>query len=164
VHSFRQYGPGGIAWRVTDQAQNAEKTKLPDGSVVWSALPPDNALGAARAFAENGLAHDARFHDLAHRAPGRRDALERFVRYLGDEGVSVTLVLVPFPAEVYAASQRMSGDSLAASERALRAMAARTNVRVVGSYDPRAAGVETRDFFDEDHLRPEALAKLVAGR
>jgi hypothetical protein len=58
----------------------------------------------------------------------------------------------------------MSGDSLAASERALRAMAARANVRVVGSYDPRAAGVETRDFFDEDHLRPEALARLVAGR
>jgi hypothetical protein len=43
-------------------------------------------------------------------------------------------------------------------------MAARTNVRVVGSYDPRTAGVETRDFFDEDHLRPEALARLVAGR
>jgi hypothetical protein len=164
VHSFRQHGPDGITWRVTDQAQNAEKTKLPDGSVVWSALPPDNALGAARAFAEHGLAHDARFHDLAHRASGRRDALERFVRYLGDEGVSVTLVLVPFPAEVYDASQRISGDSLAASERTLRAMAARANVRVVGSYDPRAAGVETRDFFDEDHLRPEALARLVAGR
>jgi hypothetical protein len=164
VHSFRQHGPGGIAWRVTDQAQNAEKTKLPDGSVVWSALPADNAIAASRAFAEHGLEHDARFHDLAHRAPGRRDALERFVRYLGDEGVSVTLVLVPFPAEVYDASRRTSGDSLAAAERAVRAMAARTNVRVSGSWDPRAAGVETRDFFDEDHLRPEALARLVAGR
>jgi hypothetical protein len=164
VHSLRQHGPDGIAWRVTDQRQNAEKTKLPDGSVVWSALPPDNAITAARAFAENGLAHDARFHDLAHRAPGRRDALERFVRYLGDEGVSVTLVLVPFPAEVYDASHRMSGDSLAIAERAYRALGARTGARVIGSYDPRDAGVETRDFFDEDHLRPEALARLVAGR
>ena len=164
VHSFRQHGAGGIAWRVTDQQQNAEKTRLPDGSVVWSALPPDNAIVAARAFAEQGLAHDARFHDLAHRASGRRDALERFVRYLGDEGVSVTLVLVPFPAEVYDASRRMSGDSLAASERAYRALGARAGARVIGSYDPRAVGVETRDFFDEDHLRPEALARLVAGR
>jgi hypothetical protein len=162
VFSLRHHGTGGIPWRVTDAAQNAEKTKLPDGSVVWSDVPPERAEPAARAFAATALAHDARFHDLAHRAPGREDALERFVRYLGDEGVSVTLVLVPFPAEVYDASRAMSGDSLALAERGVRALAARTGALVAGSYDPRAAGVTTREFFDEDHLRPDALARLVA--
>jgi hypothetical protein len=40
-------------------------------------------------------------------------------------------------------------------------MAVRAGARVVGSYDPRRAGVATREFFDEDHLRPEALGRLV---
>jgi hypothetical protein len=56
----------------------------------------------------------------------------------------------------------MSGDSLALAERGVRALAARTGALVAGSYDPRAAGVTTREFFDEDHLRPDALARLVA--
>ena len=164
LYSFRRYGAGGIAWRPTDVEVNAEKTKLPDGSVSWSALRGENAQGAAARFASSGLAHDPRFHDLAKRAPGRAGALERFVRYLGSEGVTVTIVLVPFPAAVYDASRRISGDSLARVERDLRAMAARARVRVVGSYDPRAAGVTTADFFDETHLRPEALARVARVR
>ena len=164
LYSFRRHGTDGIPWRATEAAQNAEKTKLPDGSVTWSALPDDNAERAAARFAAGELAHDARFHDLMHRAPGRAGALERFVRYLGSEGVAVTVVLVPFPAAVYDASRRMSGDSLARVERELRAMAARTGARVAGSYDPRRAGVRTADFFDETHLRPEALARVAAVR
>ena len=164
LYSFRRYGTRGIAWRPTDVADNAEKTKLPDGSVAWSAVAEDDAERAAARFASDELAHDARFHDFAHRAPGRAGALERFVRYLGTEGVTVTIVLVPFPAPVYDASLRMSGDSLAMAERELRAMAARAGARVVGGYDPRAAGVETADFFDESHLRPEALARVVGVR
>ena len=44
-----------------------------------------------------------------------------------------------------------------------RALSARVGVRIVGSYDPRAAGVTPRDFFDGDHLRPEALARIARG-
>ena len=161
LYSFRRYGASGLAWQPTKQEQNAEKTKLPDGSVVWPALPEDNAERAAARFAATELARDARFHDFKRRPPGRDDALERFMRYLQSEGVSTTVVLVPLPAAVFDASRRMSGDSLAAEERRVRTLAARAGVRVVGSYDPRRAGVVTRDFFDEDHLRPEALARLV---
>ena len=162
LYSFRRYGASGMAWQPTKQAQNAEKTKLPDGSVVWPALSDDNAERAAARFAATELARDARFHDFKRRPAGRDDALERFMRYLGSEGVVVTVVLVPFPAAVYDASRRTSGDSLAAEERRVRTVAARAGARVVGSYDPRRAGAVTREFFDEDHLRPEALARLVA--
>lgn len=164
LYSFRRYGTQGIAWQATQRAQNAEKTKMPDGSVTWSAVPEDHAERAAARFAATDLPHDARFHGFAQRAPGRADALERFVRYIGGEGVSVTIVLVPFPAAVYDASRRMSGDSLLMVERDLRAMAARTGATVVGSYDPRRAGVVTREFFDETHLRPEPLARLLSSR
>ena len=160
VYSLRRYGPHGMPWRVTDRAQNAEKTKLPNGSVVWTDLPTDNADSVAQRFAAN-LMQDGRFLTLDQRRPGRRDALERFVRYLRSEGITVTLVLVPFPTEVYDAFVRLPGYPVTSVERDLRAMAARTGARVAGSYDPRRARVVTRDFFDGTHLRPEALARLV---
>jgi hypothetical protein len=164
VYSFRQYGTHGIAWRATDHAQNAEKTKLPDGTIVWKETSPERAAAAAHDFATSALARDNRFRDLAHRRPGREGAIERFVRYLNDEGVNVTVLLVPFAPEVYDAALRLPGGTFADVERDLRASVARAGGQVVGSYDPRVVGVTMRDFFDEDHLRPEALARLVAGR
>jgi hypothetical protein len=162
VFSLRHHGVRGIEWRVTDRMQNFEKTKLPDGTIVWKETSPEQAAAAAHDFATSGLARDDRFRDLAHRAPGRADAIERFVRYLSSEGVNVTVLLVPFPPEVYHAALRLPGRTMADVERDLRATAARAGAQVVGSYDPRAAGVTMTDFFDEDHLRPEALARLVA--
>jgi hypothetical protein len=164
VYSFRRYGTRGIAWRPTDRTQNAEKTKLPDGAVVWSDVPAEQAMAAARAFATSGIVHDERFRDLGRRTAGRDGALERFVRHLGGEGVGVTLVLVPFAPEVYDAARRLPGSTIVDVERELRALAARTNVEIVGSYDPRAVGMATRDFFDESHPRPEALERIAGVR
>jgi hypothetical protein len=161
VYSLLHHGPDGIQWRATDQEQNVEKTKLPDGSVVWHQRSEEEIRRAIAWFASSALLHDPRFDDPARRAPGRKGALERFVRHLRSEGIDVTLVLVPFAPEVYDASRRLSGDPIAAVEADLRAMSARVGVRVVGSYDPRVAGVTDRDFFDGDHLRPEPLARLV---
>jgi hypothetical protein len=164
LHSYRRYGSHGIPWRVTDHAQNTEKTRLPDGTVVWTDVSIEQAAAAARAYAAEGIAHDERFRDLAHRAAGRESALERFVRYLSGEGVGVTVVLVPLAPEAYDAAVRMPGRTVAEVERELRTVAARAGAQVVGSYDPRVVGVTTRDFFDESHLRPDALARLLAGR
>ena len=162
VFSLRHHGVHGIVWRVADHTPNVERTLLPDGSTVWKATMPEQAAVAAHEYATRGVAHDDRFHDLAHHAPGRADAIERFVRYLNNEGVNVTVLLVPFPPEVYDAARRLPGRNVADVERDLRATAARAGAQVVGSYDPRVAGVTISDFFDEDHLRPEALARLVA--
>ena len=56
----------------------------------------------------------------------------------------------------------MPGRSVRDVERDLRALAARTGARVAGSYDPRRAGVVTREFFDGTHLRPEPLARVIS--
>jgi hypothetical protein len=162
VFSFRHHGAHGVVWRVADHAQNADRTLLPDGTIVWKETTPAQAVAAAHDFATKGL--DERFHDLAHRAPGRADAIDKFVRYLNGEGVNVTVLLVPFPPEVYDAALRLPGRTIADVERDLRATAARAGALVVGSYDPRVAGVAMSDFFDEDHLRPDALTRLVAAR
>jgi hypothetical protein len=62
---------------------------------------------------------------------------------------------------VYDASLRLSGDSLQRVERRVRTIAARTGAQVTGSYDPRIAGVTAREFFDEAHMRPDALARVI---
>ena len=159
VFSFRHHGARGVVWRVADQAQNVDRTLLPNGTIVWKETTPALGAAAAHAFATQGL--DDRFHDLAHRAPGRADALERFVRYLNGEGVNVTVLLVPFPPEVYDTALRMKGRTIADVERDLRVTASRAGAQLIGSYDPRVAGVGMSDFFDEDHLRPEALVRLM---
>lgn len=163
VFSFRTYGPRGIPWTVTDREQNREKTKLPNGSIVWRETAPDDALPIAKRFAAEGLFATPNFEHLDARAPGRADALERFVRYMRSEHVDVTIVLVPFPPEVYDAFARLRGAKPMSVEAEVRAMAERTGSRVVGSYDPRLLGIGTRDFFDEDHLRPVPLSRLVSG-
>jgi hypothetical protein len=161
VFSFRRHGPRGVHWRISDRAQNAEKTKLPNGTVVWSDLPADNAERVAPKSATL-MMQEGRFPNFDWRKPGRRDALERFVRYLQSEGITVTMVLVPFTPEVYDTFVRLPGIPVTSVERDLHAMAARTGAQVAGSYDPRRAGVVTRDFFDGTHLRPEPLARLLS--
>jgi hypothetical protein len=162
VFSFRHYGHRGIMWRATDSAQNTEKTKLPSGTVVWQVVSEDSAAARALRFSRYDIRLDPRFQRLDARTPGRKDALEKFVRYMRSEGVEVTVLLVPFPPEMYDAFVALPGYSVRSVEAELRAMAARTGSTVVGSYDPRPLGITTRDFFDEDHLRPEPLARLVS--
>jgi hypothetical protein len=149
-------------WTATDRAQNTEKTKLPEGTVVWQVVSEDSALARARRFARYDIRVDPRFQHLDARAPGRAGALEKFVHYVRGEGVEVTLLLVPFPTEMYDAFVARPGYSVRAVESELRVMAERQGARVVGGYDPRPLGIASRDFFDEDHLRPEPLSHLVS--
>ncbi|HEV7993855.1 MAG TPA: hypothetical protein VGP25_18655 [Gemmatimonadaceae bacterium] len=164
VFSFRHYGPRGIMWRTTDSTQNTEKTKLPNGTVVWQVVSEDSALARAQRFSRYDIRVDPRFQKLDARLPGRAGALEKFVRYMRSEGVEVTVLLVPFPTEMYDAFVALPGYSVRTVESELGRMAARTGASVAGSYDPRPLGITSRDFFDEDHLRPDPLARLVASR
>lgn len=161
VFSFRTYGVEGSGWTATDGIQHERKTKRPDGSVVWPPLPPDNGPTVIPQFVRTGLPVDGRLQGLDARVEGREDALEKFVRYVKGQGVEVTVLLVPFPPEMYEALLRLPGHNVVAVETELRAMASRVGVRVVGGYDPRPFGLRTEEFFDETHLRPEALARVV---
>ena len=76
VFSFRHHGAHGIAWRVTDHAQNAEKTKLPDGTIVWKETTPEQAVAAAHDFATSGLPRRTRsaISRIAHRGATARSS------------------------------------------------------------------------------------------
>ena len=46
------------------------------------------------------------------------------------------------------------------TEARYRDLAQRVGAQVIGGYDPRTLGVQGTDFFDESHMRPEALVRL----
>lgn len=159
--AFRRSGLSTMKWAATTREQNGPMTKLSNGVVVWPIISEDSAARITARYLQHGFQEDIRFQRLAERRDRHSDVLERFLRYLHDTGVPVTLVLVPYPPEVYAAFTTLAGNPVAVVDTSLRSMAARTGARVIGGYDPARFGVTRRDYYDESHLRPGPLERLV---
>ena len=162
AQSFKRSGLTSMRWATTTREQNVPMTKLANGSVVWPVISEDSAARTTARYLRHGLQEDIRFQRLAERLPRQSDVLERFVRYLRKGGITVTLVLVPYPPEVYSALMALEQNPVRAVERSLRDMASRTGAQLIGSYDPAAYGLTGRDYFDESHLRPGPLSRLVS--
>ena len=129
--------------------------------MVWPRVAHDVAKPLAEQYAQQGLRADVRFRRLDARAPGREQTLERFLRYVRSQGVYVTVLLIPYPIEVYEAFATLPGRSVAEVETELLAMAHRIDATLIGSYDPRPRGIATYNFYDESHLRSEMLERLL---
>ena len=161
VFSLRHYGPKGIRFVITTQRENAEKTKTPDGTMVWSRNPPDKTERLVDQYLGGMMDADARYQHLdADVERDRLQLVERFVRYLRASGVEVSFLLVPYHPRAFLAFERRADRPLVWTEERYRALAQRSGARVVGSYDPEKVGMQASDFFDESHLRPEALVRL----
>jgi hypothetical protein len=161
VFSWRKYGPVGIRFVVTDTAQNQEKTKTPDGTLVWSRVTPPMADSLARAYAAEIRMGTTPYEGLEKEPDANGlSLLERLVRHLRDEGIAVTILLVPFHPLVFDEFGRRPVNPLRVVEARYRDLASRTGASVVGSYDPAVTGMTADDFFDESHLRPGALVRL----
>jgi hypothetical protein len=85
--------------------------------------------------------------------------LTRFPRFLAVWQTSATFVLVT----VAWAFARRPDHPLERMEARYGDLARRTGVPIAGGYDPALTGTTGSDFFDESHLRPAALVRLVAG-
>ena len=161
VYSIRHYGPSGIGFLVTDRAENAEKTWMPDGTQVWPLRPPDTAARLVRDYVgrvRRGTApYTGRDTDVLTE---RTLKLESFLRMLRQDGIEVDVLLVPFHPLVYAEFARGAHNATRDLDAWYRELARRTGANVVGGYDPAVAGATEADFFDESHLRPEALVRL----
>jgi hypothetical protein len=161
VLSLRHHGVHGIHYVVTDVAQNVEKTKAPDGSIVWSPVSPDSADFMAREYVRRIRAHIASYDGRDEPSDGSLATLERFLLRLKHDGVSTDIVLSPFHPFVYAELVQQPGASINEVEREYRIVASRVGARVFGSYDPATVGMTGADFFDESHMRSASLARLV---
>lgn len=160
VYSWRTYGPSGARFVVTDREQNDNHTKTPDGTLVWPREPPEQTERAATDYVALMRRGRAPYNGVDKAIPERARLLEQFVRYLRRDGIEVDLLLVPFHPLVYGEFARRPRNSLADVESRYRDLARRTGASIVGSYDPVNVDAAAADFFDDAHLRPDALVRL----
>ncbi len=163
LFSLRHHGRRGIQYAVTDTAQNPEKTRAPDGSIVWLPISLAGADSTAQSYVQQMREHTAPFSGSEAPDSIGLAVLEKVLRRLQGEGVRVELVLPPFHPLTYAEYLRTYPDSVIVAERRYRALAARIGASVHATYNPAAAGVTSADFFDQSHLRPDALRRVVVG-
>ncbi|HEX9485310.1 MAG TPA: hypothetical protein VF929_12045 [Gemmatimonadaceae bacterium] len=162
VFSFRHYGTRGLHYTVTDRAQNVEKTKAPDGSIVWLPYSEQETNRLAEEYAAQVRDHTAMYDGRESFNASGMDVLERFLHYVRRERVEVDLLMAPFHPVVYAELAQVSPSRIVEAEQRYRELAARVGARVIGGFNPAATGMTARDFFDQSHMRPESLARLVA--
>lgn len=151
-------------WYISDSTNNIGFTRLPEGSYTTSQVQRTNNQLAVDALAEK-YAGDGIYMLNAN---ARVDstllfAVTQLLHVIRQDGSVPILYLPPYHPIVYA---RITSDPthqlVGEAEVALREAAARTGVRVVGSYDPAALGLSGADFYDGHHLRESGLAKALA--
>lgn len=93
------------------------------------------------------------------------DVLEDFLRYLTGHHIQVTLCMLPLHPQLYKSfldlRQRPGSVDITGFERYYRGLAQRLNLDIVGSYDPAACDLDSKDFYDLDHIRNEVIEKIL---
>ncbi len=97
--------------------------------------------------------------------PQKCSLYEAFVTDLLHAGVDVEFVLLPPNPWYYERAEqkwKKTGTPLPSveAEAAIRSLAAKHNIPVRGSLDPRRLGVTEADYIDDVHLRREAVESI----
>lgn len=87
------------------------------------------------------------------------DMLERTIDYLQDKGVQVTFFLPPYHPFVYDYLKNNEKYKMVlAAEIYFRDLAAKKEIDVYGSYDPKELGCTEEDFLDGMHMKRERIS------
>lgn len=148
------------AYRATTQPVNDDFTKHPDGTITYD-----------RNFREQDAEADAK--DYIARKPvyslgtftglsgTYRRQLERLVAQARQQGTTVIFFLAPYHPTVWRFVQATSEyQYVPRAEAWYRTLAAKQNVRVIGSFDPAPFGLTSTDFYDGMHCKPEVVVRL----
>lgn len=154
------FGPSESARFDTDD----RRTIFPDGSVQWSpkflARRPQTIRREFRDILKNVTASDLPFPNR-----GRCKLFESFVLDIQRSGAQVDLFLTPpiswFFDEVRAAFHKADMPNPSSqTEDYIRSFARQHHIVVLGSFDPRKAGVTDEDYVDYAHLRREVIGRI----
>jgi hypothetical protein len=149
---------------VSQFGESNESLLYPDGSLEWW----DNAVAQTpetirQKFAETQPALLAGLQESPVAEKSRM--YEAFVGDLVRSGVEVEFLLLPPNPWIFAEARQAAaraGKELPSveTERVMRWLAAKYNLRALGSLDPRRLGVTEADYIDDVHLRREALDRI----
>ena len=92
--------------------------------------------------------------------PALMDELEHVFTLLKKRGIQVAIVLNPYHPQVWKCASAITCEALRTVEPALRDLAGRVGLRVVGSYDPAVFRFRESDFRDDAHLSKDELNRV----
>ena len=87
-------------------------------------------------------------------------AYEHAFRFLKNKGIEPVMLLMPYRSQVWDCQNPDYCRALTETEKAARRLAAKINLRVIGSFDPRKIGLSDQAFLDTLHLRHSDLEKV----
>jgi len=95
--------------------------------------------------------------------PDQLKIFDAFTGYLLEHHVRVIIILPPWHPLIY---QKFTADPgyrmVLESEDYVRRYAEANNITVIGSYDPIRYNLTSVDFYDESHLKPDAISRIFA--
>jgi hypothetical protein len=152
-------------WYVSSAPENEGFTRLPDGSYTYSSYQRTKPQSATDGMADSYVAGKVYMLNEGAKVDSTHlYAIEHLLQSIRQDGSQPILYLPPYHPIVYA---KLSADPqhaiVSQAEDALRRMAGKIGVPVVGSYNPTAIGLSNADFYDGHHLRESGLAKLFGG-
>jgi hypothetical protein len=150
---------------VSQFGESNESLMYPDGSLEWW----DNALAQTpesvrQNFAQTNAASLAGLQDRPIAEKTRM--YEAFVGDLLRSGIEVEFLLLPPNPWIFEQARQAAardGKELPSveTEGTIRSLAAKYQLRVRGSFDPRHLGVTEADYIDDVHLRREAMERIL---
>jgi hypothetical protein len=151
-------------WYVTNQPINAEYTRLPDGSFTYSAAERSSDSAAVLKRAIKYV--QPPIFQIAENAPLSREnllAIDKLVDLVRKDGSEVWLYLPPYHPYVYDhLARRPEYRIIDSGEAAVREMAGRKGIPVLGSFNPHRYGFVNTDFYDGHHVREAGVARIFA--
>jgi hypothetical protein len=92
---------------------------------------------------------------------GAIKAYKSLLRWIKSKGVEPILLLTPYHQNVWRAPSSFNTRALVATEPIVRAIGKELGVRVIGTYNPDAAGCLETEFLDFMHPKMDCMARLV---
>lgn len=146
----------GNDYYATNERYGDLNIKLPDGSLSYNDSLRNRNQDEVDLAA---LAYFIKGNDVVDKNSIYK--IEKFVKTLNSDGVEVVFLLSPYHPKTYRliTSERQL-NILAVSTAYFRDLAARENIRMIGSYNPEDYCLTGADFYDGVHMKEEAIIKI----
>lgn len=144
-----------------DRDQSIYGSYDPDGTYNYATLRSDRVTPYPDRLAPGTPVDDGSWGiEKPFVDPGLVRELDHVFAALKERGVQIVIVLNPYHPHVWKCVSAMTCDAMQTVEPAVRELAQRQGLRVVGSYNPAVFGFAETDFRDDAHLSKDELRRV----